>query len=194
VSLLQTQPYQRPRQTLEAYIQVQHLLQDGDSEGGNNEFAEYDDEFIDDSEFHEYYGGDWHKPKHSGFFINQVLPASLKHDQTQYEAHGTLKPLHNVETRFCCPQTFFHLVLECWDDVSELRQIDVLGVRRAVMTYKDTVTISCTMRPMHQVSRLSGCASHQSLFLRTAELWTRAHSRNKHTALVVSSLLSAGRN
>ncbi|DBA95241.1 TPA: hypothetical protein ACH3X3_013138 [Trebouxia sp. C0006] len=44
---------------------------DGDSEGGNNEFAEYDDEFIDDSEFHEYYGGDWHKPKHSGFFINQ---------------------------------------------------------------------------------------------------------------------------
>jgi len=49
------------------------LLQEGDSEGGNNEFAEYDDEFIDDSEFHEYYGGDWHKPKHSGFFINQVL-------------------------------------------------------------------------------------------------------------------------
>ncbi|KAL0026237.1 hypothetical protein WJX77_004600 [Trebouxia sp. C0004] len=44
---------------------------DGDSDGGNNEFAEYDDEFIDDSEFHEYYGGDWHKPKHSGFFINQ---------------------------------------------------------------------------------------------------------------------------
>ncbi|KAL0031313.1 hypothetical protein WJX79_002806 [Trebouxia sp. C0005] len=44
---------------------------DGDSEGGNNEFAEYDDEFIDDSEFLEYYGGDWHKPKHSGFFINQ---------------------------------------------------------------------------------------------------------------------------
>ncbi|KAA6423337.1 MAG: hypothetical protein FRX49_06789 [Trebouxia sp. A1-2] len=46
-------------------------LADGDSEGGNNEFAEYDDEFIDDSEFLEYYGGDWHKPKHSGFFINQ---------------------------------------------------------------------------------------------------------------------------
>lgn len=47
--------------------------QEGESEGGNNEFAEYDMEFIDDSEFHEYYGGDWHKPKHSGFYINQVL-------------------------------------------------------------------------------------------------------------------------
>ena len=47
-------------------------MQEGDSEGGNDEYAEYDDEFIDDSEFHEYYGGDWHKPKHSGFYINQV--------------------------------------------------------------------------------------------------------------------------
>ncbi len=31
---------------------------------------DYDDNFIDDSEFIEYYGGDRHKAKHSGFFVN----------------------------------------------------------------------------------------------------------------------------
>jgi len=80
------------------------LLQEGDSEGGNNEFAEYDDEFIDDSEFHEYYGGDWHKPKHSGFFINQVLSQHpWKLDQTQYEAHGTLLWHAMLRWHHCAP-------------------------------------------------------------------------------------------
>ena len=47
--------------------------QGSESEGGDKEdFAEYDRDFIDDTEVHEYFGGDWHKPKHSGFYINQV--------------------------------------------------------------------------------------------------------------------------
>ena len=31
-----------------------------------------------------------------------------------------LKHLHNVESRFQCPQTFLDLEFQCWDDVSEL--------------------------------------------------------------------------
>ncbi len=32
-----------------------------------------------------------------------------------------LKHLHNVETRFYCPQTFLRLGCQCRDDVSELK-------------------------------------------------------------------------
>ncbi len=32
-----------------------------------------------------------------------------------------IKHLHNVETRFYCPQTFLHLDFQCRDDVSELK-------------------------------------------------------------------------
>ena len=32
-----------------------------------------------------------------------------------------LKHLHNVETRFDCPQTFVYLDFQCRDDVSELK-------------------------------------------------------------------------
>ena len=34
---------------------------------------------------------------------------------------GHLKHLHNVETRFYCPQTFLSLDFQCRDDVSELK-------------------------------------------------------------------------
>ncbi len=37
-------------------------------EGGDQ--YDYDDGFIDDSEFVEYYAGDRRKAKHSGFFVN----------------------------------------------------------------------------------------------------------------------------
>jgi len=33
----------------------------------------------------------------------------------------SLKHLHNVETRFYCPQTFLSLDSQCRDDVSELK-------------------------------------------------------------------------
>ncbi len=36
--------------------------------------------------------------------------------------HVALKHLHNVETRFYCPQTFLYLDFQCRDDVSELKQ------------------------------------------------------------------------
>ena len=34
---------------------------------------------------------------------------------------ATPKHLHNVETRFYCPQTFLYLDFQCRDDVSELK-------------------------------------------------------------------------
>ena len=42
--------------------------------GHHSDYYENDDGFIDDTEVHEFFGGDWHKPKHSGFYINQVTP------------------------------------------------------------------------------------------------------------------------
>ena len=36
---------------------------------------DYDDQFIDDSELIDYYGGDNRKSKYSGFYINQVSRA-----------------------------------------------------------------------------------------------------------------------
>lgn len=41
--------------------------------GGFDDQYDMDDNFIDDSEFHDYYGGDRRKTKYSGFFINKVL-------------------------------------------------------------------------------------------------------------------------
>ena len=48
-------------------------LQDGeDGEQGKRDTYDNDDEFIDDSEYVEYFSGDRHKPKFDGFFINRV--------------------------------------------------------------------------------------------------------------------------
>ncbi|KAL3156973.1 hypothetical protein ABBQ38_001230 [Trebouxia sp. C0009 RCD-2024] len=43
----------------------------GQHSGHHSDYYENDDGFIDDTEVHEFFGGDWHKPKHSGFYINQ---------------------------------------------------------------------------------------------------------------------------
>lgn len=50
------------------------VVQEGESDasGHHSDYYENDDGFIDDTEVHEFFGGDWHKPKHSGFYINQV--------------------------------------------------------------------------------------------------------------------------
>ena len=46
---------------------------ESDASGHHSDYYENDDGFIDDTEVHEFFGGDWHKPKYSGFFINQVM-------------------------------------------------------------------------------------------------------------------------
>ncbi len=40
--------------------------------GGFDDQYDMDDDFIDDTEFRDYYGGDRRKAKYTGFFINKV--------------------------------------------------------------------------------------------------------------------------
>ena len=54
---------------------------------------DYEDEWIDDSEFAAFVEGDRRKPKHSGFFINKV---------GGFELHG---PQHSVKQRLICDRT-----------------------------------------------------------------------------------------
>ena len=51
-------------------------MQDPDSDAAPNEDYELNDDFIDDSEVYEFYEGDWRKPKHTGFYINNVSNSS----------------------------------------------------------------------------------------------------------------------
>ena len=48
----------------------------------------------------------------------------LDHVKNQLHMHSwalqILKHLHNVEMRFCCPQTFSYSDFQCRDDISEL--------------------------------------------------------------------------
>lgn len=46
--------------------------QDPDADAAVNEDYELNDDFIDDSEVYEFYEEPWHKPKHTGFYINHV--------------------------------------------------------------------------------------------------------------------------
>lgn len=43
-----------------------------DKAGGFDDQYDMDDEFIDDTEFHDYYSGDRRRTKYTGFFINRV--------------------------------------------------------------------------------------------------------------------------
>lgn len=55
-------------------------VQEGSESGGEarkNDYVEYDQDFIDDTEVFDYYGGDRRKTKHSGFFINKARCLSL---------------------------------------------------------------------------------------------------------------------
>ena len=71
--MLHVQHTNRPASKACAHVYAYAHVQGSESEGGDKEdYAEYDRDFIDDTEVHEYFGGDWHKPKHSGFYINQV--------------------------------------------------------------------------------------------------------------------------
>ena len=46
--------------------------QDEEEQGRNNDLYDMDDDWIDDTELQEYYGGDRRKTKITGFFINKV--------------------------------------------------------------------------------------------------------------------------
>lgn len=43
-----------------------------EDQGGFNDLYDMDDDWIDDTELQDYYGGDRRKTKFSGFFINEV--------------------------------------------------------------------------------------------------------------------------
>ena len=45
--------------------------------GGFDDHYDMDDDFIDDTEIHEYYGGDRRKTKYSGFFMNKARAACV---------------------------------------------------------------------------------------------------------------------
>lgn len=48
-----------------------------DPDAAVNEDYELNDDFIDDSEVYEFYEEPWHKPKHTGFYINNVSKSHL---------------------------------------------------------------------------------------------------------------------
>ena len=47
-----------------------------EDQGGFNDLYDMDDDFIDDDELQDYYGGDRRKTKYSGFFINKASVAT----------------------------------------------------------------------------------------------------------------------
>ncbi len=47
-----------------------------EDQGGFNDLYDMDDDFIDDDELQDYYGGDRRKTKYSGFFINKARVAT----------------------------------------------------------------------------------------------------------------------
>ena len=51
---------------------VHDCHQDDEDQGRNNNLYDLDDDWIDDTELQEYYGGDRRKTKITGFFINRV--------------------------------------------------------------------------------------------------------------------------
>ena len=51
---------------------VRNCHQDDEDQGRNNNLYDLDDDWIDDTELQEYYGGDRRKTKITGFFINKV--------------------------------------------------------------------------------------------------------------------------
>lgn len=61
---------------LQVFGRVMLFLLQGEESGTEKEVNEgdydYEDDFIDDSEFADFVGGDRRKPKHGGFFINKV--------------------------------------------------------------------------------------------------------------------------
>ena len=71
-------------------------MQDESGAREKNEDYDYEDEFIDDSEFLEFVGGDRRKLKHSGFFINKVSKGGAKYytagnlGQEQVDIHTEL--------------------------------------------------------------------------------------------------------
>ena len=52
--------------------------QDEEEQGRNNDLYDMDDDWIDDTELQEYYGGDRRKTKITGFFINKVSLTRLQ--------------------------------------------------------------------------------------------------------------------
>ena len=60
--------------------------------GGFDDHYDMDDDFIDDTEIHEYYGGDRRKTKYSGFFMNKARAACAPLDV--HRACSPTRPPH----------------------------------------------------------------------------------------------------
>ncbi len=57
---------------LGSFCQDDEAAGNDEDQGGFNDLYDMDDDWIDDTEVLDFYGGDRRKTKYSGFFINKV--------------------------------------------------------------------------------------------------------------------------
>jgi len=57
---------------LGSFCQDNEAAGNDEDQGGFNDLYDMDDDWIDDTEVLDFYGGDRRKTKYSGFFINKV--------------------------------------------------------------------------------------------------------------------------
>ena len=88
----------------------------------------------------------------------------------------------------------FSLIRYCFSIPENLTRCSMKPMKPCHDTqrYVDTIMHHEPNASSFQVVWVCVCVSHQSLLLRPAELCTSAHPWTKHTAMVVSSLLSVG--